>query len=238
MESGQGLEGDEVERIRRAYARREQESKPNLYSVFRAENFLAVQQRERAMLRYLQHSQMVPLEDKRVLDIGCGLGGLLRRFIDYGALPQNLYGVDLLPHRIEQAQHIQPNVNFESGNAEHLSYPDAFFDIVVQFTVFTSILQPAMKENIAREMMRVLNPQGIIIWCDYSFNNPRNQDVRGVGRREIQRLFPGCRTSLTRVTLAPPLARVVASRFPSVAYLLQGLPFLCTHLLGVIRKGR
>ncbi len=150
--------------------------------------------------------------------------------------PRELVRTDLLPNRIDEAQQLQPNAHFSCGNAEQLPYEDAFFDIVLQFTVFTSILDPTMRKNVAREMVRVLRPQGIIVWYDYFLNNPRNPDVRGVGRREIRRIFPGCRILLSRLTLAPPLARAVAGRSPSLAYLLQGLPFLCTHYLGVIRR--
>jgi len=54
-----------------------------------------------------------------------------------------------------------------------------------QFTVFTSILDISMKQSIAGEMLRVLKPDGIILWYDYYRNNPMNPDVRGVKKREI-----------------------------------------------------
>ena len=64
-----------------------------------------------------------------------------------------------------------------------------------------------MKQAIAREMLRVLKPQGSILWYDFFMDNPRNSNVRGIGRRELASLFPDCRIWLRRVTLAPPLAR-------------------------------
>jgi hypothetical protein len=57
-----------------------------------------------------------------------------------------------------------------------------------------------------------------------------------VGREEIGALFPGCRTTLTRVTLAPPLARILAPKAPAVARMLAAVPWLRTHYLGVLRK--
>jgi ubiquinone/menaquinone biosynthesis C-methylase UbiE len=155
--------------------------------------------------------------------------------MDYGALPENLYGIDLLEDKIAEAQRLQPNLNLTWGNAEQLPYQDAFFDIVLQFTVFTSILDAAMTKNLAREMLRVLKPKGIIVWYDFFVGNPSNPDVRGVGRREIRRLFPRCGTLMSRVTLAMPLARAVDPRSALLAYLLQGIPLLCTHYLGVIQ---
>ena len=86
--------------------------------------------------------------------------------------------------------------------------------------------------------MRVVKRDGLILWYDYHVNNPRNRDVRGVKRREIYRLFPGCRIKLERITLVPPLARLVAPYSYLACYLLGKLPPLCTHYLGVIQKGK
>jgi hypothetical protein len=84
-------------------------------------------------------------------------------------------------------------------------------------------------------MNDAVRPDGLILWYDYHVSNPRNRDVRGVSRAEIRALFPGCRIELRRVTLAAPIARVVA-RSPVAHALLHAVPFLRTHYLGVIRK--
>jgi hypothetical protein len=60
--------------------------------------------------------------------------------------------------------------------------------------------------------------------------------VRAVRRREIHRLFPGCRIDLRRVTPAPPLLRAIAPYSWLVCHLLGRVPWLCSHYLGVIRK--
>ena len=106
----------------------------------------------------------------------------------------------------------------------------------MQSTVFTSILDARMKEELASEMCRVLKPDGSILWCDYHMNNPRNPDVKGVKRPEIHALFPKCEIRLQRITLAPPLARLVAPYSWLLCYFLSKLPWLCTHYIGVIRK--
>ena len=85
-------------------------------------------------------------------------------------------------------------------------------------------------------MMRVVKPEGFILWYDYHVNNPWNNDVRGVKRNEINRLFPSCRIELQRITLIPPLARLLVPYSYFACYLLEKLPPLCTHYLGVIRK--
>jgi SAM-dependent methyltransferase len=122
------------------------------------------------------------------------------------------------------------------ANAAFLPFAAAAFDLVVQSTLFTSILDPVMKETVAGEMLRVLKPRGVILWYDYHVDNPWNPDVRGVKKREIHSLFPGCRIELHRVTLAPPLARVLAPYSFLLCSLLEKLRILNTHYLGVIKK--
>lgn len=54
----------------------------------------------------------------------------------------------------------------------------------MQFTMFTSILDDTMKRNIAKEMLRVLKPEGIILWYDYYISKPTNPDTKGVSKRD------------------------------------------------------
>ncbi|MCC7210276.1 MAG: hypothetical protein IT451_00360 [Candidatus Brocadia sp.] len=45
-----------------------------------------------------------------------------------------------------------------------------------------------MKKGIAAEMLRVLEPDGVILWYDYYMNNPKNPDVKGVKKRNSRTL--------------------------------------------------
>ena len=87
-----------------------------------------------------------------------------------------------------------------------LDWLDGTFDMILQSTMFTSILDPKMKRQVAAEMVRILKPDGFIVWYDFFVNNPQNSDVCGVPRREITALVPHCLINLRRVTLVPPLA--------------------------------
>ena len=227
---------NEVERIKEAYERRKTKDKRGLYSYFNQGNLYIVQQRERALIDVLRQLEVKDLSDKRMLDVGCGSGGSLREFIKYGAKPENLYGIDLLWERIEKARQLSPSIDFRCGDASNLPYEGDFFDMVTQFTVFTSVLDSGMKEKIASEMLRVLKADGTIIWYDYYINNPWNPDVKGVKKKEIQKLFPNCVLSLKRVTLAPPIVRTLVPFSALLCLLLEKIPFLRTHYLGTIRR--
>jgi hypothetical protein len=93
-----------------------------------------------------------------------------------------------------------------------------------------------MKQLLAREMLRLVKSNGLILWYDFDINNPWNPDVRGVSRADIDSLFPDCQISLERLTLAPPLGRLIAPLSPSLYRVLSGIKPLCTHYLGAISK--
>jgi SAM-dependent methyltransferase len=225
----------EEARIRAAYAKRQRDFR---YSWFNPGHLLMVQERERRLLALLKRHSFTALNIKKILEIGCGTGYWLREFIQWGARPENVTGIDLLPDRVAEARQLSPEaVNVDCGSAVNLDFPNAMFDLVLQATAFSSILDSGMKQQIASEMLRVLRHDGLILWYDYYIDNPWNSDVRGIKKPEIYRLFPGCQIKLERLTLAPPLSRSLAPYSWLLCCFLERIPLLCTHYLGVIHKG-
>ena len=175
-----------------------------------------------------------PLDEIRVLDVGCGHGSWLVEFESWGANRAKLAGIDLDPERIARARERVPGADIRQGDGNSLPWPDGSFDLVLQSTVFTSILDGAMRTTVAAEMTRVMAPTGAILWYDFFRDNPGNADVRGVRSDEISRLFPGLTVSLRRITLAPPIARRLAPRGWVAATALESMRALNTHYLGLI----
>jgi SAM-dependent methyltransferase len=224
----------EVQRLEAAYGRRREGDR---YSCFNPGQLFLLQQRERQVLALLRSQGLSRLQGRKILEIGCGDGIWLGDFIKWGAEPGNLTGLDLLPGAPAAARaNLPARVSLIQADGAYLPLAAGTFDLVLQSTVFTSILDPLMKQSVAREMLRVLKPQGLILWYDYHLNNPANPDVRGVKKAEIHRLFPGCDITLRRLTLAPPIARRLAPHSFLLCYLLEELRFLNSHYLGVIRK--
>jgi ubiquinone/menaquinone biosynthesis C-methylase UbiE len=226
----------EIERIKNVYKKRQETISPQKYSLFNISHLFLIQHREWEMVKMLKRAGIRTLQDKKILDVGCGDGRELINLIRYGAKPENLYGIDLLEDRIIEAKKLHPYINFISGDASTLPYFNEYFDIVMQFTVFTSILDKNMKKKIAEEMIRVLKPDGIILWYDFSFNNPRNPDVKRVSKKDIYELFPNCEIYLKRIILAPPITRLIARRSQLVCYILEKLKIFNTHYIGIIKK--
>ena len=229
---------DEVQRIKQVYAKRDVSGKKELYSFFRDDALFASQQREAALIDLLKQYGISDLTNASILDVGCGNGSTLRDFLKYGARPENLHGIDLVSDRLEMAQSLSPNIDFRCGDASTLPWEDEKFDLIMQYTVFTSILDKHMRYKVAAEMLRVLKKDGLIIWYDYYLNNPKNPDVKGVRKKEIINLFPNCRIFLRKITIAPPIARLMAPYSRLLCYLLEKLRILNTHYLGGIKKNK
>ncbi len=184
----------------------------------------------------LQRAKLYPLDGWQIADVGCGDGTWLLEFMQWGADPHLLYGIDLSAERIEGAGRRLPQADLRTGSASELPWPDESFDLVTQFTAFTSILDSDLRRAAAAEMLRVLRPSGAILWFDFRCNNPRNGNVRKVGARELRSLFGECEIELEPILLAPPIARFVTRRSWVLPECLNVFPFLRTHYLGLIRK--
>ena len=217
----------ETDRILEELRRREREVPADFYSLDRPANRFLRQGQERALRKALE--EIGPLAGKRVLEVGCGSGNWLE-MLDGAA---SLSGIDLEP---ERAAARFPGADIRAGDASRLPWESGSFDLVLQSTVFSSILDPGMRRAVASEMLRVLAPGGAILWYDFFVNNPSNPHVRSVGKREIEALFPGCRVALRRATLAPPLARRIVPVSWNLAALLEWLRVLDTHWFGVIHR--
>jgi len=225
----------EEARIRTVYAKRPRNDAR--YAWLSPGHLFIMQERERRLLTLLRRHGFACLDTYKILEIGCGTGYWLREFIKWGARPENITGVDLLSDRVIEAKKLCPEaVQIHCGSAAQLAFSSDTFDLVLQSTVFTSVLDASMKQQMASEMLRVVKRDGLILWYDYWVNNPWNADVRGVKRQEIAQFFPGCLIELQRITLAPPLVRRLAPYSWLACYLLGQVPWLCTHYLGVIRQ--
>jgi len=226
----------EDERVRAAYARRRQNIPGARYARTNPFALYSLHEREAEIASFMRSEGLTSLAGLRILDVGCGRGDTLRQLLEFGADPNLVTGIDLLEENIESAQKLCPHLRVICGTATRLPFSDASFDLVLQFMLFTSILSDLSKRTIATEMIRVLAPGGRVLWYDFSFDNPKNSDVRGIGKREIQALFPGFSVQSRRMTLAPPLGRIIAPMSVVLYYLLSRIRPLCTHLLCLLRR--
>ena len=96
---------------------------------------------------------------QRVVEIGCGPGGLLRE-VHRRHPDVDLAGLDPDPEALERARRkLGPAVRLDRGFADALPYPDASVDVVLSSFMWHH-LEPADKAAALREVVRVLRPGG------------------------------------------------------------------------------
>jgi ubiquinone/menaquinone biosynthesis C-methylase UbiE len=226
----------EPEEIIRRYERRKTLPE-NMYSPLIASTYMSEQEKERTLIKVIKKEGFEPLSDKRLLEVGCGSGINLLRFIQFGFQPSNLFANDIIPERLSEAKKRLPSqISFYEGDILNQEFDDEFFDIVFQSMVFSSILDYDFKQKLARKMWQWVKPGGGILWYDFIYDNPKNKDVKGVSLKEVKKLFQKNEIKFYRVTLAPPFSRFITKIHPILYTLFNSLYFLRTHVICFIRK--
>ena len=224
----------EPDEVAARYARR---TDPERYSLLRPDVWHSVQERQRAMLRLLANLGHTDLSSLRLLEVGCGTGSNLLELLRMGFAPEHLSGAELLSDRFEMARATLPTaLKLHEGDALIMNVPDKSQDIVFVSTVFSSLLDDAFQQRLADAMWRWVKPGGGVLWYDFTVNNPRNADVRGVPLKRVQALFPQGQMRSQRVTLAPPVARFVTRIHPTMYAFFNAVPAMRTHALVWISK--
>lgn len=103
---------------------------------------------------------------KRVLDVGCGTGRLLRELGRLAPAVEELRGVDAAPTMVAvaaEASSDDPRVQVQQAFAEQLPFENARFDLVVSSTSFDHWRDQSRG---LRECARVLEPGGRLVLCD------------------------------------------------------------------------
>lgn len=227
-------EANDIQRLRKEYEdRKERFKSAEFYSIFNPVQLFMLQSRERKLLSRLHKHGFFSLKGNRVLEVGCGGGGVLKEYLQYGVLGEDLHGIDLLLDRLQEAHTVLPCLPFVNSNGANLPYAKQSFDFVLQYTAFSSILDPQVKHHMAQDMLRVLKPDGKIIWYDF-WLNPTNKQTRGIKPREIRSLFPNCKYEFHKITLAPPIARRIVPISWGLAHFLENLKIFNSHYLALI----
>lgn len=228
--------GPDVKRLQKTYQQRtKRKAVESRYSVFDPAFFFLRVQRQRAILKMLSRHGLSRLSDLQILEVGCGNGSVMLELATLGAKDRRMVGVDLLHDRLVRAGGRLSRSKLICADGGLLPFCDSGFDLVLQFTALSSILDGSARKRAACEMLRVLAPGGLILWYDFLWN-PGNPETRGIGKQEIHDSFPGCSFTFTRATLAPPLARRVVPVSWPLGMAFESLRVFNSHYLVGIQK--
>ena len=78
--------------------------------------------------------------------MGCGRGGVLTEFLNFGMPPKKMHGVDLLFDRLGEASERLSDDYLINANGQELPYSSHSFDLVLQFTALSSILDETIRQ--------------------------------------------------------------------------------------------
>lgn len=101
---------------------------------------------------------------KEILDIGCGTGLFIRRYLRNGG---KVTGVDISSGMIKRAAPLFPESQFVVGTAEELPFSDNSFDSISSLLAFSYLTNPLKTLG---DCIRVLRPGGRLAVCTLGKN--------------------------------------------------------------------
>lgn len=195
------------------------------------------QEKERKLTSLLRGNGIHPFQDKKLIEIGCGFGQNLMMFQKIGFEAKNLTAIELIESRFLKAKEmLSSSITLLLGDASEVELPYNYYDIAFQSMVFSSILDDNFRKKMAKRLFAIIKPGGSILWYDFIVNNPYNKEIRKINQKELRSLFPKCEIQILRLTLAPPLARIIAKKYQSLYTIFNRLSFLRSHILCLIKK--
>lgn len=222
----------DAERVRQVYS-----SRTRTYDSLDVAILARRQELERAIARIFRRQFAGRMNSVKLLEVGAGQGTNILTFLKLGLSPANLYANELLPDRLAVLERLLPrDAHLLPGNALDIEPCPAAFDVVCQSLVFSSILDRDVQASIAAKMWSLVAAGGGVLWYDFTYDNPRNHDVRGVSLARVAELFPQAAIEARRVTLAPPLASVVTTLHPALYSVVNCVPLLRTHIVCWLQK--
>ena len=123
-------------------------------------------------------SRLLPLQDARLLELGCGAALTTRRLAESFPLREI---VAMEVDRIQHAKNLLipdlPNVSFVLGGAEAIELPDASVDAVIMLKSLHHVPVDAMDQALS-EIARVLRPNGLAYISEPVYAGEFNEILR------------------------------------------------------------
>ena len=121
---------------------------------------------------------MAPLEDARVLELGCGKGEFARRLIERAPVASiAALEVDTVQHERNLASSPPRGLEFHYGGAQRIPFPDASFDGVVMMKSLHHVPMELLDRALA-EVRRVLAPAGWLYVSEPVYAGEFNEILR------------------------------------------------------------
>lgn len=133
------------------------------------------------------YEKALSLDNKRILELGCGKAYLTRKIVTTGA------GRSMVAMEVDEIQHNHnlqiddlPNVKFILAGGEDIPEGDASFDVVFMFKSLHHVPLESMDDTL-KEIHRVLKPNGLAYISEPIFDGDFNEIIRLFHDEELVR---------------------------------------------------
>ena len=116
----------------------------------------------------LAQERLGPLSDRRLLDLGCGVG-LMHQHL--GRAFGSITGTDLDDDAVDAARSSNPSVQYERFDGKRLPFADESFDAVSATNVLHHV-PPCDRYALLEEVSRVIRPGGVCLIAEHNPLNP------------------------------------------------------------------
>lgn len=107
----------------------------------------------------------------KILDIGCGLGNI-EKYLTQDFSHSSIWGIDVSEKCILEAEKKKyPNCEFKVYDGRSIPFSDNKFDLILLACVLHHV-PSLLRNNLIKEIKRVLNPKGIIFIFEHNLLNP------------------------------------------------------------------
>ena len=119
-------------------------------------------------------------EGEHVLDVGCGTGSLALVAKRQVGPNGRVAGIDGSPEMIDRARRkatkAKADISFEVAPAQALPFDDGSFDVVLSTLMLHHLPRPS-REQLGREIRRVLKPGGRVLAVDFARSNKKPRGI-------------------------------------------------------------
>lgn len=143
----------------------------------------------RGLIKILNRNDIKLSKFNSILDLGCGIGYLLRIIAEIRGNSEGLVGVDLLEKRLEQAKRINKNIKWIKADMCNLPFKDKAFDFITTLVSFMFLTEEKDLKKAVSEVARVLRNGGFFLFYDVLGDKKFSKFIRGFQIKEIEELF-------------------------------------------------
>jgi len=132
-----------------------------------------------APVRAISMKMLQPSDGMTILDVGCGTGTGLERYLEAGC---EVFGIDASQAMLNEARsRLGDRATLTLGNAADMPYDDNTFDVVVA-SMFLHELPAETRDRVVSQIARVLAPGGSAVFIDFAASDltPKGRAIRAI----------------------------------------------------------